>query len=183
MAQHQVAVYEALSRLVLPEAAEGHFVARLDDGRFIGPFNSMLHAPALTAAFGQWIAGIAAAGIDPQVRQAVILTVGAAWNAEYELYAHDHAAEQAGMSGDAIDAIVADTTPHGLPANVELAHRLARAVVRDRRVPDDLYARCADMFGVAGAVAILHLIGQYQLVSSMLILFAVPAPDIAAGSA
>jgi 4-carboxymuconolactone decarboxylase len=176
MGERQRAVYDELTRLVVPEAAEGGFVARLDDGRFIGPFNAMLRAPELTAAFGQWVAGIFAAGIDPQARQAVILTVGAAWQAEYELYAHQAAAAEAGLPAEAIAAIVADAAPAGLSSEADLARRLARAVVRDRSVPDALYRQCTEVFGVGGAIALLHLIGQYQLVSSLLVFFAVPSP-------
>jgi 4-carboxymuconolactone decarboxylase len=174
--EQQRGVYDALMRLVVPEADQGGFTARLDDGRFIGPFNAMLHAPELTAALGQWVAGIFAAGIDPQARQAVILTIGAAWQAEYELYAHEAAAAEAGLPAQAIAAIVADTAPAALSPEADLARRLARAVVRDRRVPDPLYGECTEVFGVGGAIALLHLVAQYQLVSSILVFFAVPSP-------
>jgi 4-carboxymuconolactone decarboxylase len=44
-----------------------------------------------------------------------MLTVGAVWQAAYELYAHSAVARQAGLSGDAIRALAG-----GLPADIVL---------------------------------------------------------------
>ena len=171
----QAAVHSQLEELVGPEAQHGGFVAQLDDGRFIGPFNAMLRVPDLTAGFGAWARAIAREGIPDDVRQVVILTVGAAWRAEYEIYAHTAAARKAGIADTAIEAIRGGTSPSGLSAEALLAHDLVRTLLEQRAVPDGVYGECIRVFGETGTIAILSLVGQYQLVSSLLVCFRVPA--------
>ena len=169
-------VYDALTRTVVPESEEGGFTARLEDERFIGPFNAMLRVPGIAAGLGQWTGAIAQSGMADDVRQVVILTVGAAWSAEYEIDAHVSAARVVGVPDPAIEAIVRRQAPQGLSAEAEVAQRLTTGLVVDRTVPDELYGEAVETFGEAGVIGILCLIGQYQTVSSILVCFRVPAP-------
>lgn len=173
----QRGVYDALVRTVVPEAAHGGFTARLDDGRFIGPFNAMLRTPGITTGLGAWAAAIARSGLSEDVRQVVILTVGAAWSAAYEVDAHTAAARAAGVPDHAIGAIVRRDAPHGLSPRATAAQRLTAALVHDQAVPDDVYREATAAFGDAGVVAILCLIGQYQTISGILACFEVPVPE------
>lgn len=172
----QKAVYEGLLRTVMPEAEHDGFVARLDDGRFIGPFNALLRSPAIAQGLGRWVAPIAGAGLSEEVRQLVILAVGAVWNAEYEIAAHVSAARVAGIAQTAVEAVLAGTDPVDASPAGRVAWRLANSVVERREVPDDIYHDAVATFGVAGVVAILALVGQYQFISSILTCFQVPAP-------
>jgi 4-carboxymuconolactone decarboxylase len=173
----QQQVYEALTRMVIPEAAESGFTARLDDGRFIGPFNALLRVPSIAAGLGQWTSQITRSAIAADVRQVVILTVGAYWSAEYEIDAHRSAAHIAGVPDTAIQAIVATGTPTGLSAEADVAHRLAAGLLTDHAVPEELYREAIATFGEATTIAILCLIGQYQTISSILVCFQVPVPQ------
>jgi 4-carboxymuconolactone decarboxylase len=173
----QRVVYDALTQAAVPESEKSGFVAKLEDGRFIGPFNALLRVPEIAAGFGRWSGGIASSGMAPEVRQVVILTVGASWSAEYEIYAHRAAALAIGIPVDAIDAILAGEPPTGLSAEALLAHRFTAQLVSDHSVPDDLYATVIDTFGEAGTVAIACLIGEYLTVSSILVCFQVPMPN------
>lgn len=47
--------------------------------------------------------------------------------------------------------------------------------------PATVYDQCIGMFGEADAIVMLNLVGQYQLVSSLLVCFRVPAPSDARG--
>jgi 4-carboxymuconolactone decarboxylase len=173
----QRVVYDALTQAVVPESEQSGFAAKLEDGRFIGPFNALLRVPQIAAGFGQFSGGIASSGIAPDVRQVVILTVGASWSAQYEIYAHRSAALAIGIPADAIDAILAGKPPTGMSPEAQLAHRFTAQLVCDHSVPDDLYAAVIDTFGEAGAVAIVCLIGEYLTVSSILVCFQVPTPN------
>lgn len=168
-------VYERLLALVRPESAEAGYRAVLDDGRLIGPFNAMLRTPELTDGMGGWVAQVSDSGIDPVVRETVILTVGATYAAPFEVYAHT-AAARAGLDEETIGAVLHGVVLRHASRRVRLAHRLATALVGSRVVSDELYTEVVDEFGVEQAIAILHLIGQYQLVSSLLVFFDVPAP-------
>lgn len=175
--EEQQQVYDALTRTVVPEAAESGFTARLDDGRFIGPFNAMLRVPRIAAGLGQWTGQIARSGLAADVRQVVILTVGAAWSAEYEIDAHTSAARVTGVRDEAITAILQGRRPPALSEEADVAHRLTISLLDDHVVPDGLYREATAAFGEAGVIAILCLIGQYQLISSILVSFQVPVPD------
>ncbi|WP_328603467.1 hypothetical protein OG943_25635 [Amycolatopsis sp. NBC_00345] len=169
--------YDLLTRVVVPEAAAGGFTAQLADGRFIGPFNALLRAPRIALGLGGWTREITQAGLAEDVRQAVILTVGSAWNAAYEIDAHTAAARVAGLPEAAITALVEGTAPTGLSADADLAHRLTAGLLTDHGVPDALYAEAIGRFGEPGVLAILCLIGQYQTISSILVCFQVPVPE------
>jgi 4-carboxymuconolactone decarboxylase len=169
-------VYDALCELAVPEAEQGGFTARLPDGRLIGPFNALLRDPRLTSGFGQWVRAIGAGGLPANVRETIILTVGAEWGADYEIYAHRAAGAAAGLPQDAIDAILTGAAPDGLTPVAQLAYRLAHALVVDHTVPEALYAEACAEFGEAGLLTVLGLIAQYQLISSVLVCFDVPVP-------
>lgn len=173
----QQQVYDALAAMVLPEAAEGGFTARLADGRFIGPFNALLRVPSIALSLGRWTGQIARSGLPDDVRQVVILTVGAAWAAEYEIDAHIAAARAVGLPDAAVAAIVQRRLPAGLGQAANVAHRLTAALLTEHDVPEELYRQAVGIFGEAGLVTVLCLIGQYQTISSLLTCFRVPAPD------
>lgn len=173
----QLEVYQASSRMVLPEAQAGRFTARLDDGRFIGPFNALLRVPGIAAGMGQWTTQIAQSGMADDVREVVVLTIGATWGAPYEIAAHRHAARTAGVSEAAIQDILARRTPRGLSGAAQVAHRLTVDLLTTHSVTDALYAEAAAIFGEAGLVTLLCLVGQYQTISSILVLFRVPVPE------
>ncbi|SEP48937.1 Carboxymuconolactone decarboxylase family protein [Amycolatopsis saalfeldensis] len=181
--EEQQQVHDVLTRIVVPEAAAGGFTARLADGRFIGPFNALLRAPRIALGLGAWTGRITEAGLAEDVRQAVILTVGSAWQAAYEIDAHVAAARAAGLPETAITALVDGTAPIGLSADADAAHRLTTSLLTGRGVPDELYAEAIGRFGEPGVVAILCLIGQYQTISSILVCFRVPVPPSSRSSA
>lgn len=135
----------------------------------------MLRAPRIARPLLEWAQAITS-GLAADVREAVILTVAAHWRADYALYAHTAGAARAGVPEAAIASLRAGGTPHGLRDEADIAHRLTAALVRDHRVPDDLYAEAAAAFGTEGLVALVNLIGQYLNTSAMLALFEVPVP-------
>ena len=172
----QARLHEQLAATRVSEAADIGFQAQLPDGRLIGPFNALLYTPMLADAIGAWAAAIESFGLPPDACQAAILAVGVAWDADYEIYAHVAEARHAGVPDDAIRSIVAGEHPSGLSVAADVAHRLARALVIDHAVADDLYDEAAREFGVAGLIALVNLIGRYLNTAALLTCFRVPAP-------
>jgi 4-carboxymuconolactone decarboxylase len=70
--------------------AEGAGVRAIaPDETLLGPFNALLFTPILgTAQVGVFRADKASTSLSRRVHEIVVLTVGAAWRSEYELYAH-----------------------------------------------------------------------------------------------
>lgn len=172
----QRALYERLGVTRLRSAHEAGYTAALADGRLIGPFNVMLRNPPVAEPLLAWAEAITRSGLPADVRETVILTVAAHWQADYVLYAHVAAAEHAGVPEAAITALRDGATPHGLRADADVARSLATALLRDHRVTDDLYADAVASFGVDGLVALVNLIGQYTNTCALLTCFDVPAP-------
>jgi 4-carboxymuconolactone decarboxylase len=158
------------------DARAAGFALELPGGEVIGPFNAFLRVPGIFRALQQWAAAIRHYDLPADVQQVAILTVGAAWHSDYEVYAHTAEARHAGVPDRAIDAIVAGQPPAGLSGPASLAHRLALALARDHAVSDALYAEAHETFGTEPLIALVNLIGRYMSTAAMLACFAVPAP-------
>jgi 4-carboxymuconolactone decarboxylase len=132
--------------------------------------------PGIFQALQQWAAAIRHYDLPADVQQVAILTVGAAWRSDYEVYAHTAEARHAGVAENAIEAIVAGQPPVGLSGPADIAHRLALALALDHAVRDDLYAEAHEAFGPERLIALVNLIGRYMNTAALLACFAVPAP-------
>jgi len=171
--------YDTLVETSVPWAERAGFRARLDDGRLIGPFNGFLHAPELATGYARWIAAETKyTSLTPQLREVVILTVGVAWEAAYEIYAHVAVARSVGLDERVIDAIRAGTTTDDFTAEQAAAHDYTRELAPDRRVDDATYRRAVDVLGRRSVIDMTHLAGIYLATSALLNAFEVPAPEI-----
>lgn len=174
----QTKVFDLMASTFLPWAESAKFKSKTEDGRLIGPFNVALFSPAITAAFLTWqnVEG-KETSLDARVRQVVILTVGAVWKADYEIYAHAAVARQAGLPESAIAALAAGDISAELTDSEGIAQRFTHQLSTAHRVDDDLYAAADAAFGARGLADMVQLIGAYHSVCAMLNAFAVPAPE------
>ena len=176
LSTEQRRLHDRLTSTRVSRATSTGYRAALPDGRLIGPFNAFLRAPAIAEQQLAWAQAISAADLPGGVREVVVLTVAAEWNAEYATYAHRIAARGAGVPEASITALTDRRPPPGLEPDELLAHRLALALVRDHDVPDPLYAEVVETFGEHRTVVLLALIGQYLATSALLTCFRVSAP-------
>ncbi|MFP5068771.1 carboxymuconolactone decarboxylase family protein [Pseudonocardia nantongensis] len=173
----QRAAVEALHERQVPWAERSGFVATDSDGGLLGPFNAFALRPAQGRAFQRWVGTDQRHSTLPEpVREVVILTVGAAWQADYELYAHAAAARTAGLSEEAVAALRAGSGTADLGSAERVAHRFADELARTHRVTGDTYAAADAAFGRDGVLDLVHLVGQYLAVSALLNAFEIPAP-------
>jgi 4-carboxymuconolactone decarboxylase len=174
----QKAVYSTIDTKMVPWAEAAGFKAKLADGKLIGPFNTILASPEIAASF------LALQGseeehtsLSKRVRQVVILSVGAVYQADYERYAHSAVAEKAGLSQDAIRALSQGDEAEDLSPQERVAQRFTKQLTAEHQIDDPLYREAVDAFGVAGIVDIVFLAGCYYVVSSLLNAFRVPVPE------
>jgi 4-carboxymuconolactone decarboxylase len=159
-------------------AQHSGFAATTAGGRLIGPFNPSMLSPAIATEFLKLQATEEQyTSLDERQRQVVILTVGAVWQAPYELYAHSAVARHAGLAESIVAELVAGGLPETLTDAEKTAHRLARAVSTAHHVDDDLYRQAEQTFGAAGVFEITALTGVYHTVYGILNAFDIPAPD------
>jgi len=153
------------------------FKAVREDGALMGPWNPWLHEPAIgKAIWDLTLSMTASATLTDNVRQIVILVVGARFDAAYEIYAHVAVAESEGMRPDRLATLVADLKPNDLSEDESVAFDVAYKLVRGGTLPEPLYRLAVDTFGQRGTNEMIYLVGLYCLVSMTLNGFNVPAP-------
>ena len=149
-----------------------------EDGALMGPWNPWLHEPAIgKAIWDLTLAMTANATLPDNVRQIVILVVGARYDAAYEIYAHIAVAEREGMKPERLATLVADVKPGDLARDESIAYDVAYALVRGGALPEPLYRLAVDTFGQHGANEMFYLVGLYSLVSTTLNAFNIPVPE------
>ena len=101
----QLALYDGLVASYGPWADKSGFEVIAPDGSLLGPLNPLLFSPALGAAqIEVFHADRSSTSLSPRVHEVVVLTVGAAWESDYELYAHSAVGRLAGLSDDVVEA-------------------------------------------------------------------------------
>jgi 4-carboxymuconolactone decarboxylase len=173
----QRGLLDLMMNTMVPWANQVPFQSTTVEGRLIGPFNPALLNPATATKFLELqFAEQLNTSLDERVRQVIVLTVGAIWGADYELYAHAAVARQAGLPESAIRMLVSGGVPDGLTDRERLAQRVARQLCVEHRVDDDLYREAEKAFGTLGLIDMTSLIGVYHGVCITLTMFAIPAP-------
>jgi 4-carboxymuconolactone decarboxylase len=148
------------------------------DGSLLGPFNPLLLNPALGAAqIGVFRADKASTSLSARVHEIVILTVGAAWASDYELYAHRIVGRRTGLSEDVIQSLVSRRPPDLQDEQEASAYEFTRQLADEHRIESETYARAAEAFGPKGLVDIVLLIGLYLTTCAIINAFDVPAPE------
>ncbi len=174
----QQSLYKVISETAVPWANASGFVAKMDDGRLIGPFNIVLESPDLGGAFLQFQnAEQKMTSLTERVREVVILTVGSVWKAPYELYAHAAVARTAGLPEGAVEELAQGVVANDLSNEEQLAQQFTKQLALERTVSRELFDQARDVFGVRGLVDMVFLAGCYETVCSLLNTFAVPAPS------
>jgi 4-carboxymuconolactone decarboxylase len=174
----QKEIYDRLNTTMIPWADGAHFQSKTDDGKLIGPFNPMLFNPGIASHFlDLHDAEEKHTSLSERVRQVVILTVGAVWESDYELYAHSAAARKAGISEGAIQTLATGGLPDDLSDQEKIAQRYARQLSAEHRVDAALYSAAERAFEKRGLVDITYLTGIYYITCGFLNGFEIPAPD------
>ena len=153
------------------------FVSKRDDGALVGPFAPMLRFPRFgRPAWTYTKALIENSKLPKSAHEVAILVTGARFNSRYELYAHEHVAEQAGLSEAKIAAIAAGQRPADLTEEEEAAYDVAAALAGGKSLPESTYQRALRAFGEERMAELVYLIGGYCLVSVLLNAYDISVP-------
>lgn len=147
------------------------------DGGLRGPFNALLFNPPLGEATQRLGEAVRFNGSLPaQLRELAILTVAAAWEAQYEWWAHAKIAKEAGLSPQVIAGVKAGAPPPSAEPVQVAVHAFVTELLERRRVSDQRYGETVAHLGEAGVVELVLLTGYYTLISMTLNVFEVPLP-------
>jgi 4-carboxymuconolactone decarboxylase len=173
----QKELFDWLMSRAVPWAEDAGFHASTADGHLIGPFNTSLLTPAISKAFMQFVlAEHEDTSLSERAREVVILTVGAAWQAPYELYAHCAVGRHVGLTDEQVHTLAEGDLPTDLSDTEEAAHRIARALAVEHRIDDALYREARSVLGTNGIMDAVVLTGIYLTVCAILNAFEIPTP-------
>jgi 4-carboxymuconolactone decarboxylase len=152
-----------------------------EHGGLIGPFNAFVRAPGL----GQHLSSLGAAvrfgtSIERRLSELAIITVGAAWKAEFEWWAHARMAREHGVPPAVVDAIGRGEQPDFDADDERTVYTVASQLTSSGRLSQDDYAAARQLLGETGLVELITLCGYYTLISFLLNGFDVPLPAGAA---
>jgi len=147
------------------------------DGGLIGPFNAFVHAPGV----GKHLSALGGrlrfrTSIERRLLELAIITVGAAWKAEFEWWAHARMAREHGVSDAVVDAIGNGDDPPFAVEDERVIYTVARQLTRTGRLGQDDYDAAQGLLGDAGMVELVSVCGYYTLISYLLNAFDVPLP-------
>lgn len=164
--------------IVAPPRTDGPFLVVDDDGHLAGPFNAMLHSPAIGEALQSLGASLRFGGRLPaRTRELVVCTVAATLASDYEWYAHSRVALEVGVARDELDALARGESPPSLSSAEGASLELATALLAGRGVGEQVHASALAHLGHAGITELTVLVGYYQTLAGLLAVGDVPAPS------
>lgn len=153
------------------------YVSKREDGALVGPFAPMLRFPKFgTPAWAYTKELLQNSKLPKPAKEVAILVTGAAFNARYELYAHERVAAQAGLSDAKIAAVAAGQRPADLTEEEQAAYDVAAALTAGKQLPESTYQRALQVFGEDQTAELVYLVGGYGLISMLLNAYDVSVP-------
>ena len=148
------------------------------EGGLVGPFNAFVHAPGV----GRHMSALGGrlryrTSIERRLSELAIITVGAAWRAEFEWWAHARMAREHGVSDAVVDAIGRGEDPPFAADDERITYTVARELTATGQLAQTAYDAAQRLLGDAGMVELVALCGYYTLISYLLNAFDVPLPD------
>lgn len=142
-----------------------------------GPFAVFLEAPE----FGDLAQKLGAfcrynTSVPPALSEFTILVLARFWRSQYEFWVHAPIAQKAGVKAATIEALRTGREPR-LTREQRAIYEFIAELHKTKRVADKTYARVHALFGDAGMVEFVGILGYYTLVAMTLNVFRVPLPD------
>src|SRR5215472_176832 len=147
------------------------------EGGLIGPFNAFVHAPGVGSHLSELGGRLRfRTSIERRLSELAIITVGVAWRAEFEWWAHARMAREHGVSDAIIDAIGRGDDPPFEAEDERAIYQVARELTSTGRLGQEAYDAAHSLLGDQGMVELVSLCGYYTLISYLLNAFEVPLP-------
>lgn len=159
--------------------SQGPVAMTNDEGALTGPFPPMLAFPKFGIPALSFVRSLDNhAALPKKVREVAILTVGAAFGARFELYAHEIMAKHFGFSPEAIASLASGIRPAELNQEESAAYEIASVLAKGKIIPDSSYNLGTAILGKDGIAELIFLVGAYTLLAMVLNGFDVPVPEV-----
>lgn len=144
-------------------------------GEVQGPFQILLHRPALCSQIAQLGSSIRkGALLDAVSAELAILTAARTHEAQLAWTGHVPIARRVGVREEAIIAIRDRTAPVGLTPDEAAVVVFAQELLRTNRVTDFAYEAAKRQLGELGVIDLVVLIGYYGVMSALMNTFQIP---------
>jgi hypothetical protein len=145
------------------EQARVYDAAKNAGGPVGGPYHAYIRLPKLFEALHTVRASMASGPLSRREQQIVNLTVARHWGARYPWFAQTRASLAVGISQDVIDAINVRKTP-GLPdARERFCFVVARELLANKGLSDEIYAAAEKTLGLESLVALVASTGSFSM--------------------
>lgn len=147
-------------------------------GRVAGPFAVLLQRPELADRVQQLGALVRYGSAMPaRLSELAILVTSRAWSCQFEWYAHEKHAIDAGVPEPIIDAVRYGRRPDQMEPDEAAVRDYVAELLERHVVSDGVYATTLETLGVAGIVDLTVLVGYYTLLAMTLNAHQVGPPD------
>jgi 4-carboxymuconolactone decarboxylase len=147
-------------------------------GRILGPYKIWIHSPPVASGMeriGTFLNK--RSSLSKREVEIVILVIAQHWQGDYVRQAHIREGKAAGLTPEAIDAILAGGAPALADAHERAVHRFAVALVSSTKLSDAEFAELEKVLGRNGIAEVLVLLGYYTSVALAMKVHEVPIPQ------
>ena len=144
-----------------------------------GPYGILIHSPDLAcrvADAGEYIRF--GSRLPKWTTELATLTACRMLDAEYPWTVHQPGARAAGVSEQAIAAVRDGSSTDGLAADEKLVIDYVRTIMRDHRIPSEMFAAMRERFGVQGVVDLASTVGLYGLLACVVNTFELKPTEV-----
>jgi 4-carboxymuconolactone decarboxylase len=143
-----------------------------------GPYGILIYAPMMAEHFSAAENYFRHDGmLDTKDKELVILASARELGARFPWSRHEIRGRQAGVRPEAIEALRANGSLDALTQHERLMVDIARTLLRERRLSDDLFSRALAQLGPERLVETVGLVSHYNMISSVANVFDLDAPE------
>src|ERR1043165_4973250 len=127
-----------------------------------GPYAVLLHSPPMAQHFSDTENYFRNEGkLDPVDKELIILTIARAMGVRYPWSRHEVRARQVGMRSEALETLRGNAPLDALDPHERLIVDMTRALLQDRRMSDDMFARVRAELGEQRLIEAVGLVAHY----------------------
>jgi alkylhydroperoxidase family enzyme len=142
-----------------------------------GPYAVLLHSPPMAQHFSNTENYFRNQGkLDPIDKELIILTIARAMNVRYPWSRHEVRARQVGMRPEALETLRSNAPLDALNAHERLIVEMTRALLHERKMPEEMFARAQAELGNERLVEAVGLVAHYNFISMVARTFDLDVP-------
>jgi 4-carboxymuconolactone decarboxylase len=142
-----------------------------------GPYAVLMHSPQMAQQFSNVENYYRNSGqLDPVDKELIILTIARAMNVRYAWGRHEIRARQVGMRSEALETLRANAPLDALNDHERLIVEMTRALLHERKLPEEMFARAKAELGDQRLVEAVGLVGHYNFISMVARTFDLDVP-------